>query len=166
MAERPSEPNNKSLLSPVGFKFNIQRLPHVNYFCTSANIPDVTLGQAEVQNPFAKLKRAGEKIEFSDLTLEFQVDEDMKNYQEIFDWIQGLGFPDNFPQRKSITEPYSDASLVITTAAYQPNIEIRFKELYPTSLQSLQFDLKQGDITYLTGSVSFAYRSYDILTIT
>jgi len=166
MSERPSEPNNKSLLSPVGFKFNIQRLPHVNYFCTSANIPDVTLGQSEVQNPFVKLKRAGEKIEFSDLTLEFQVDEDMKNYQEIFDWIQGLGFPDNFPQRAAITEPYSDASLVITTAQYQPNIEIRFKDLYPTSLASLQFDLKQSDIQYLAGSVTFAYRSYDILTIT
>ena len=166
MAERPSEPTNKSLLSPVGFRFNIQRLPHVNYFCTTASIPDISIGANEVSNPFSTLKRAGDKVTFSELSLQFQVDEDMKNYQEIFDWIQGLGYPDNFEQRKAITEPFSDAGLIITTAQYQPNIEITFKELYPVSLGALEFDITQSDVTYLTGSVTFAYRSYDILTIT
>ena len=162
----PTEPTNKSLLSPIGFRFTIQKLPHVNYICTSASIPDMSLGRIEtVTNPFNKLSIAGDKIEFSDLTLKFKVDEDMKNYREIFDWMTGLGFPDNYEQRKLLKEPYSDASLIITTAQYQPNIEVKFIDLYPTNISSLEFDVSGTDIEYLTGDVTFNYRSYELITI-
>ena len=164
----PTEPSNKSLLSPVGFKFAIQKLPHVNYFCTSASIPDMALGRIDtVTNPFNKLPIAGDKMEFSDLSLKFKVDEDMKNYREIFDWMVGLGFPDSYDQRKAVNknQPYSDASLIIMTAQYQPNIEVKFIDLYPTNLASLEFDISGTDIEYLTGDVTFTYRSYEINSI-
>ena len=45
MALQRTMPDNLSFLSPTSFKFAIQKLPHVNYFCTSADIPDITLGQ-------------------------------------------------------------------------------------------------------------------------
>ena len=52
---------NKSFLSPVGFKFVINKLPHVSYFCTAANIPDMTLGQIDtVDNTFIKLPVPGD----------------------------------------------------------------------------------------------------------
>jgi hypothetical protein len=163
----PTEPTNKSLLSPIGFKFLIKKLPHVNYFCTSAYIPDMTLGRIEtVTNPFNKLPIAGDKLDFGDLTLKFKIDEDMKNYREIFDWMTGLGFPDNYDQRRLLTEPYSDASLIITTAQYKPNIEVKFIDLYPTNIASLEFDVSQPDVEYLTGDVTFNYRSYELVTIT
>ena len=162
----PNEPTNKSLLSPIGFRFQIQKLPHVNYFCTAASIPDMTLGRIDtVTNPFNKLPIAGDKMEFSDLSLKFRVDEDMKNYREIVDWMTGLGFPDNYEQRKLLTEPYSDASLIIMTSQYQPNIEVKFIDLYPTNIASLEFDISQSDIEYLTGDVTFTYRSYQITSI-
>ena len=162
----PNEPTNKSLLSPIGFRFQIQKLPHVNYFCTAASIPDMTLGRIDtVTNPFNKLPIAGDKMEFSDLSLKFRVDEDMKNYREIVDWMTGLGFPDNYEQRKLLTEPYSDASLIIMTSQYQPNIEVKFIDLYPTNISSLEFDISQSDIEYLTGDVTFTYRSYQITSI-
>ncbi len=162
----PNEPTNKSLLSPIGFRFQIQKLPHVNYFCTAASIPDMSLGRIDtVTNPFNKLPIAGDKMEFSDLSLKFRVDEDMKNYREIVDWMTGLGFPDNYEQRKLLTEPYSDASLIIMTSQYQPNIEVKFIDLYPTNIASLEFDISQSDIEYLTGDVTFTYRSYQITSI-
>ncbi len=162
----PNEPTNKSLLSPIGFRFQIQKLPHVNYFCTAASIPDMSLGRIDtVTNPFNKLPIAGDKMEFSDLSLKFRVDEDMKNYREIVDWMTGLGFPDNYEQRKLLTEPYSDASLIIMTSQYQPNIEVKFIDLYPTNISSLEFDISQSDIEYLTGDVTFTYRSYQITSI-
>jgi hypothetical protein len=162
----PNEPTNKSLLSPIGFRFQIQKLPHVNYFCTAASIPDMSLGRIDtVTNPFNKLPIAGDKMEFSDLSLKFRVDEDMKNYREIVDWMTGLGFPDNYEQRKLLTEPYSDASLIIMTSQYQPNIEVKFIDLYPTNIASLEFDIGQSDIEYLTGDVTFTYRSYQITSI-
>ena len=37
-------PKNKNFLSPVGFKFIIGRTPNVDYFCQSAQIPQVEIG--------------------------------------------------------------------------------------------------------------------------
>jgi len=163
----PTEPTNKSLLSPIGFRFTIQKLPHVNYFCTAASIPDLSLGRIDsVTNPFNKLPIPSTKLDFSDLSIKFKIDEDMKNYREIFDWMNALGFPDSYDQKSKWSETYSDASLVILTSQYQPNIEIKFVDIYPSNLASLEFDVSGADVEYLTGDVTFNYRSYQINTIT
>ena len=38
---------NRNFLSPVGFKFGLQRAPGVAFFCNEANIPSIDLGIAE-----------------------------------------------------------------------------------------------------------------------
>jgi hypothetical protein len=173
MALQGSQVDNKNFLSPLGFRFFIQKLPHVNYFCTTAQIPDLTLGQIDtVENTFIKLPTPGDKLTFGLLNLNFRVDEDLKNFREIYDWMIGLGFPDNFEQRaaigrgiQTIGEVYSDGSLIITTAAYKPNIEVKFIDIYPVSLNSLDFNIEEQDVNYLVGNATFAYRKYDLTTI-
>ena len=176
MALQRSQPDNQNFLSPVGFKFTIQRLPHINYFCTSASIPDLTMGQIDtVENTFIKLPVPGDKLVFGLLNLTFRIDEDLKNFQEIYNWMIGLGFPDNFSQSAALrnTNPnrlppgdtYSDGSLLVTTASYKPNIEVKFTDMYPVSLSSVDFNLEAQDITYLQGTVNFAYRKYELTTI-
>ena len=163
----PTEPTNKSLLSPIGFRFTIQKLPHVNYFCTAASIPDMALGRIDsVTNPFNKLPIPSTKLEFSDLSIKFKIDEDMKNYREIFDWMNASGFPDSYDQKSKWADTYSDASLIIMTSQYQPNIEIKFIDLYPSNLASVEFDISGSDIEFLSGDVTFNYRSYQINSIT
>jgi len=145
----------------------------VNYFCTSATIPDISLGETTpVDNPFVRLPIPGDKLTFGRLDLTFRVDEDMKNFREIYDWLISLGYPDNFGQRgalgrtqSSVGEVYSDGSLVITSSNMQPNIEIKFTDMYPASLTALEFDVEVTDIEYLKATVSFAYRKYEITTI-
>jgi hypothetical protein len=175
MALQGSQPENKSFLSPIGFKFTIKRLPHVNYFCTSAAIPDITMGQIDtVENTFIKLPVPGDKLVFSLLNLNFRVDEDLKNFREIYDWLIGLGYPDNFTQSRAVRtatpllpqgDVYSDGSLIVTTGSFKPNIEVKFVDMYPVSLSSLDFNLEQTDVEYLSASVSFAYRKYELTTI-
>jgi len=173
MALQGSQPSNKSFLSPIGFKFSIKRLPHVNYFCTSAELPDITLGQVDtVENTFIKLPVPGDKLVFSALNLRFRVDEDMNNFREIYDWLIGLGYPDNFDQSLAIRtgiqaqgETYSDGSLIITTSNFQPNIEVKFIDMYPVSLSAVSFNIEQTDVDYLQADVNFAYRKYELTTI-
>jgi len=176
MALQPTQPDNMSYLSPTGFRFQIQKIPHVNYFCTAANIPDLSMGQLESDNTFIRLPIPGDKLTFGQLDLTFQVDEDMKNFREIYDWMTALGYPDNFQQRANIQRTlqanknstdrqYSDASLIITTAQYKPNIDIKFIDAYPINLGALEFNTTSSDIEYLQGQVSFAYRKYELTTI-
>jgi len=174
MSLQGSQPTNKSFLSPLGFKFSIQRLPHVSYFCTTASIPDISMGQIDtIENTFIKLPVPGDKLQFGLLNLRFRVDEDMKNFTEIYDWLIGLGYPDNFQQYRNIANAgiqqkgdiYSDGSLIVTTASFQPNIEIKFVDMYPVSLSSVEFSVEQTDVEYLQADVNFAYRKYELTTI-
>jgi len=164
-----TNPDNKNFLAPIGFQFAIQRLPNVNYFCTSATIPELSMSETESPTPFIRLPNPGEKLTFGQLSLRFRVDEDMKNFQEIFDWMIGLGYPDEFAQRSAIQTNYgiySDASLLITTNQYKPNIDVSFIDIYPTSLSSVEFNIEQGDVEYLNADVTFSYRRYKLTAVT
>jgi ribosomal 50S subunit-recycling heat shock protein len=172
MSALDSNPSNKSFLSPIGFRFTMQRLPHVNYFCTQASIPDVTLGQPQIENVFIKLPQPGDKLSYSPINIVFRVSEDLANYREIYNWMEALGFPDNFAQRRSLAgaaytngDVFSDGSLIITTAAYKPNIEVKFTDMFPISLSTLDFTVENTDVEYLQATATFAYRKYDLITL-
>jgi hypothetical protein len=86
---------NRNFLSPTGFKFTLNRAPKVAFFSNSANIPGMTLGVAVQPTYLKDIDTPGDKIVFDDFTLRFLVDEDLKNYMEIHNWIRGLGYPDS-----------------------------------------------------------------------
>lgn len=170
----PITPENKNFLSPIGFQFAIQKLPHVTYFCTNATIPAVTMGQIEtLENPFVRLPIPGEKLQYGDFSVRFRIDEDLKNYQEIYDWMLTLGYPDNFDQaatrQRASNKPgatvYSDASMIITTNQYKPNVNVKFIDLYPTSISGVDFTVEETDVQYLLADVTFRYRKFELSTV-
>ena len=169
-----TQPSNPSFLSPLGFKLQIKKLPTVNYFIQSVNIPSVSLGTADAETPFVKIPFPGTKLTFGNLQVTFKVDEDMKNYMEIYDWLKGVGFPDNFAQYTNVAGAalasgdgvYSDISLIVMTSAMNPNMEVTFFDCFPVDLSELNFDSTSADVEYITATVSFANRRFDIKTLT
>ena len=165
-----TQPSNPSFLSPLGFKLQIKKLPTVNYFIQSVNIPSVSLGTADAETPFVKIPFPGTKLTFGNLQVTFKVDEDMKNYMEIYDWLKGVGFPDNFAQYTNVAGAalasgdgvYSDISLIVMTSAMNPNMEVTFFDCFPVDLSELNFDSTSADVEYITATVSFANRRFDI----
>lgn len=172
-------PTNKNFLSPLGFNFSIKKTPKVNYFVQSITLPNLTLGQADIQTPFVKLPVPGDHIEFGTLSLTFRIDEEMRNYKEIYDWIVALGFPENFQQYNtiatsrgkfggSVTNPtagtgiYSDASLIILSSAKNPLVDITFKNLYPVALTDVTFDTRLTDVDYVEATATFAFELFTL----
>lgn len=162
---------NRNFLSPLGFKFILQKAPAVEYFIQTINIPSIALGTANVPTPFVRLPMAGDHLEFGELSVSFKIDEDMKNYLEIYNWLKGIGFPDSFDQYKAIANTatndgiYSDATLIVLTSSKNPNMEIRFKNMFPVSLDPVQFDTTQTDVEYVSTTATFKYQSFDIVTL-
>lgn len=162
------QPTNRNFLSPLGFKFVLSKAPAIEYFVQSVNIPSITMGSPTIPTPFVKVPLAGDHLDFGELNLSFKIDEDMKNYFEIYNWLKGLGFPDNYNQYRNIANlatrdgVYSDATLVILTSSKNPNIEVRFKSIFPISLEAVEFDTTQTDVEYVSTSVTFKYQSFDI----
>ena len=52
MSVLSNQPSNPQFLSPVGFNFSIRKLPNVNYFAQSINLPGVQLGETILPTPF------------------------------------------------------------------------------------------------------------------
>ena len=178
---RPSQLENRNFLAPIGFKFSLQRSPGVAFFCNQANIPDLQLGVAIQPNPLRDLPVPGDKVEFGDLNLRFLVDEDLKNYMEIQNWIRGLGYPESTEQFDKLEKEgknvlprqykqmgdqiYSDGTLQILSSNMVAKFNVNFKELFPYSLTTLTFDATDTDIDYFTADVAFKYTMYNLTNL-
>lgn len=165
---------NRNFLSPVGFKFSLSKDPKVSFFCNSARIPEITLSLTQQPTYLKDLDVPGGKIQYGDLSLRFLVDEDMENYMSIHNWITGLGFPETTEQYSNLItnedgtqdpkKAFSDGSLYILDSNYNTASVVKFKDLFPVSLSSLDFDSTQTDIQYFTANASFKYTIYNINT--
>jgi len=165
---------NRNFLSPTGFQFSLSKEPKVSFFCTSARIPELSL-QTSIQPTYLKdLDVPGEKLTYGDLTLRFLIDEDMTNYMAIHNWLTGLGFSettndfvslttDDQGLKNQLTEQFSDGSLSILNSNYRVNTIVKFKDMFPVSLSSLEFDTSASDIQYFTADATFKYTIYNIL---
>jgi hypothetical protein len=67
-------PANRNFLSPLNFKFQIKKAPHVNFFIQKVNIPSVAIPSPQPNNPFVKTPIPGEHVNFGDLTITFKVE--------------------------------------------------------------------------------------------
>lgn len=174
-------PTTYDYLKPNGFRFSINYLPHVSYTCQSVTLPSIGFGATRHETPMLDYYVAGEKVIFGDLSLSFIVSEDMSNYRQLFDWMTSIGDPvdyekynefvtkkvQNYPGTRidrpnSDSVKYSDASLIILTASNNPNINIKFKRLFPISLTGIQFDTTVSDIQYFTCEATFKYEMFEI----
>ena len=170
MSVLDNQPLDQSFLSPLGFKLQVKKTPHVNYFVQKVNVPGVTLGTADIDSPFTKIPFPGTKLTFGNLQVTFKVDENMMNYLEIYSWLRDVGFPDNFAQYSNIAGQsitsgagvYSDITLIVLSSAMNPNIEFTFFDCFPVDLSELTFDSTSADVDYLTATVTFANRRFDV----
>tara|TARA_B100001250_G_scaffold174670_1_gene150215 strand:- start:44 stop:562 length:519 start_codon:yes stop_codon:yes gene_type:complete len=156
------QPQNRNFLSPIGFKLDLELFPGVDFFCQTASIPDITMPIAEVDTPYRRIPIAGSGgVQFGDLSLRFIIDEELKNYTSIHNWIRTYGLSEGRTP-EGTEDQYSRANLFILTSHNNTNHVIEFKNMFPVSLSGVPFDATVGDIDYLTADVTFKYEKYDI----
>ena len=95
-------PDKLDYASPIQFRFTCAKLPTVEFFCQTANIPGITLGTADVETSLKSIPFPGDKLTYGDLNVSFLVDENLNNYKELHDWLTGLGFPQSHSQFSSL----------------------------------------------------------------
>jgi len=170
----PNQINNRNFLSPVGFKFTLSKEPKASFFCNSARIPEINLGTAVQPSYLKDLDVPGDKLTYGDFSLRFLVDENMENYMTIHNWLTGLGYPETTQDFKDLTtdedglrdlkKQFSDGSLHILNSNFRDVAIVKFKDLFPTYLTSLEFEASDTDVNYFTAEVSFKYTVYNILS--
>ena len=148
-------------------------------------------GNMAQPTPLKDIPVPGDKLAYSPLNMDFMVDENLENYREIHGWLTGLGFPrdreqfrkllgggaDRFPTSTGAKQEtdagiirtqsgdtgavYSDATLSILTSKNTTNIQVRFADVFPTSLSGLNYNQQATDVNYLIATVTFQYKIYE-----
>ena len=163
---------NRNFLAPVGFKFTLAKYPKVAFFSNSARIPEISLGTAVQASYLKDIDIPGEKLTYGDLNIRFLVDENMQNYMAMHNWLKGIGFPETPQQFKDQTtdndglrdekEVFSDGSLHILNSNFKDVAIVKFQDLFPVGLTSLEFDATETDINYFTAEATMRYTVYNI----
>jgi hypothetical protein len=176
-----SLPTTYDFLRPNAFRFTIKDLPNTSFTCQSANLPALQLGFAVQTTPFVDIPIIGDKINFGDFTIRFLIAEDMSNYLELYRWLVALGFPKDYSQFKLFTEKrpskfpfvtktdgssevlaYSDGTLTVFDSTNNPKTNIILKNLFPISLEALDFDISSQTLEYFTAIASFRYTYFEV----
>lgn len=159
-------PENTSFLQPTKFTFTFPQLPFLRYFCQTATIPGVSTSEIPVPTPFVTTYRHGEKLTYDSFTINALVDEDLRVWQETYDWLVALTKPKQFDQynrfKTSEGSLYHDSFLTLNTNANLPNMRFKFKDCHPVSIGSLAFSSADNADTTMMLDITFRYDYYEI----
>jgi len=108
----------------------------------------------------------GGQYAFEDLNVSFVVDEDIKNWTEVFDWMESIGNMRGFGPpviAESITDDFfSDILLMVTNSAYQPKYYVQFRDAFPIALSGIEFNSTALETEPIVANATFSYTSYKI----
>ena len=123
------QPTNRNFLSPVGFLLDLEIFDGVDFFCQSASIPEIAMPFAEVQTPYRNVPIVSSGgVSYGDLNVRFIIDEDLKNYLVIHNWIKEYGLAE---KRADSADAYSNARLQIMTSHNNVNHIVEFRNMFP-----------------------------------
>ena len=162
-----SQPTNLNQQNVVSFDVSFSRMTAVQYFCQRINIPAVILGDTFQPTPFLNTPVEGDTLSFESVNMSFILDEDLQNYIELYTWMTALGFPKEYPQFTELKEPglasettgkYSDMTIILHTNKANPNYQVTFTDVFPTSLGGVQFDSTPTGMDPIVVDASFMFR--------
>tara|TARA_Y100000310_G_C20644600_1_gene795843 strand:+ start:489 stop:1121 length:633 start_codon:yes stop_codon:yes gene_type:complete len=161
------QPKSSNGLLPTSYQFTLARLPHVTFFCQSVNLPGVRIEKGVQGSPFHDIDIPAGKPTYGDLRVTFIIDEKMKNWMEISDWMTSL-LPSTTLGLDDVVLPrdrFSDASLIITTNQSNAQILFKFTDTFPLEIADISFTSTQTTVDPITCEVTFAYTelSYEII---
>ena len=172
---------NKSILNKNNFRLLIDKVPTVEYYVQSVNIPGLSFTETiSAAGVGLDAFFPGDKVSFETLDISFIVDEDLENFKEIYDWMDAI-VPVSDPAAYEAyvgsvktgsgtysavdndLNQYSDVTLVLNTNKNIPNRFLRFHDAFPISLSGIE--LQSGaEAEPVTCNVSFRFTYYEVKT--
>jgi len=162
--------DNLNYLQPTGFRVVIDRenYPNLEFFAQTVNHPDITLSAPTLPySRFENVGMPGDTVSLSELSISFILDEDLKSYIELYNWVEYMT-NENFVseggrgQRSPNELPtQADISVSILSSHNNQTKRILYKACSPTSISGLQLTSVASSVEYLTFDVSFANSGFE-----
>ncbi len=157
-------PGNTNFISPDKFFFVIPTLPFGNYFGQAITVPGVNTSVAGRESPLLLMPHHGDKLVYDPLTVSLLIDEDMRAWEEMYNWMKGFTKPFGHPEyanqkKKGI---YHDGVLGLNTNTHNSNLKIKYINMWPMALSGFYLSFAEDSNTQLTCDVTFSYESFTI----
>ena len=151
MASLADQPKNINYLTNVQFKFELVGFPEINFFIQGVNLPGLSMQAAQM--PFPRQPGVQKNlgvVEYEMLSIQFLVDEYLKNYRAMSQWI--------------LDKDASDTTAVLTLLSSHMNafLEVHFNGVFPTGLSELLFDSTSVEPEYMVATMTMTYQNYTI----
>ena len=177
------------------FRLFMPIFPTTNWFVTRCNIPGVTMGQGVQATSLIDMPIVGDKLTYDDFYCTFIVDEQLKNYIEMHDWLVNIGFPSAHSEFNAKSRPdqfkrpqqtiknlehqltpavfsatdrdlYCNIDLFILSSKNNPVVKIQMIEAFPTSLTNIEYSSQESETSYAECTATFAYSYFTLESVT
>lgn len=172
--------NDVAALYGNHFRFALNDLPDLTFFCQQIVLPDVSAGAPQRGNPFTLIPEVGDHLNFSALNCTYLVDSKFLSYYSLFYWMRGYGFPRSFEdignfetdRKRRIGNPIPKKREIQKTSAtlsvLRPDTDgvisqINFLDVFPVQLGQMSFTTTEGDAPLLTCQVTFRYTDFEVV---
>jgi hypothetical protein len=160
------------------YLFQLVKFPEISFFLNEVALPGISIGKIIHPTQIHDFPIPGETMEFDDLSMTFNVDSNLDNYNVVHSWIVGMGFPEDSAQYTQIlkrannitsiselAKGYTDGTLIIFGNDGHPKIQVLFKDCFPTNISSIQFNSQNTDSVPLQCTATFTYSSYSFTVL-
>ena len=167
--------DNFNKFNSQSFSLTMEKCPAVSDMVQSISVPGLTMGEVNSDTPFSTRKEPGDKIIYSVMSITVLLDEELKAWKEVFDWINGLGFPESYQQYRKFaasakmlttTESFSDAILSLYNNQQKAFARLHFNDLFPIALGDIPLATVESSDDFPVVTMDFQYRSYGVELIT
>lgn len=150
------------------FKMQIDGLPRLTFSCTKCAVPAVSIGTVEqpVGRFGGNVKMPGGSVTYNPLSLSFIVDENLKNYREIRDWMEKtVSFSSYENYEPNTSKHFRDLLLYTTNSARIPNLRIFFRGAFPKSLGDVDLSSMLTATEPVSVAAVFMFTTLDFETV-
>jgi len=166
--------NNFNYLQPTGFKLVIDRknYPNLEFFCQDFTHAGVIMNTADLgYKKISAIPFIGDKLTYNEMLANIIIDEDMKSYTEMHNWMRrnldtdNVSALDRFKSATQKPSSVSDITLSILNSSNNAIAQIVYRDSIPTALTDIQFQATSGAESFLTFGASFRFTYFDIKII-
>lgn len=152
-------PLNKNNFSPNKFKVTMSRFPTIEYTAQSANIPGISMGTPQIPtNKWLDYYVIGDKLIYNDLNIGFMLDENLKSFRELRDWLYAV-----MSTKEVISIPRADIDILLLTNNSNQNLILRISGAFPYMMSDVNMSYQMDENFPVTVDVTFKFVEYEII---
>lgn len=142
---------------PANFKIAIPKVPELEFFALSTNVPTTSLGPIEVNWQDTRIRVPDNKYIWDDITVQFILDENLYAYELIKEWQRAVR--DKEFWQKGILDIFIiplDSNKVI-------EYKFSYEGAWPNMVGGWQYTSNSSISDVITFDVTFSYQNYSIV---